>query len=336
MVLLKNERHLLPLRDFRRILVAGPFVHATGELFGTWTMDGRAEDAVPLDQAFQAIAPAGTDLWFAAAPDLALSRAHYADAVVLLVGEHPARSGENANVSDLGLPPGQLEWITAMAAIGKPVVLVVFAGRPLAITRAVAQAQAVIYAWHPGLEGAAALAEILFGLATPTGRLPVSMPRTTGQAPLYYAHKPSGRPLEADGPFRTRYVDIPTAPLFPFGYGLSYTSFSYSDLRLSSAHMRGTLEISALITNTGERTGSEVVQLYVRDLVGSLTRPVRELKDFQRITLQPGEARRVSFILREEDLAFTRADGSWGVEPGRFKVWIAPHAEAGLEGEFIL
>ncbi len=336
MVLLKNERHLLPLRDFRRILVAGPFVHATGELFGTWTMDGRAEDAVPLDQAFQAIAPAGTDLWFAAAPDLALSRAHYADAVVLLVGEHPARSGENANVSDLGLPPGQLEWITAMAAIGKPVVLVVFAGRPLAITRAVAQAQAVIYAWHPGLEGAAALAEILFGLATPTGRLPVSMPRTTGQAPLYYAHKPSGRPLEADGPFRTRYVDMPTAPLFPFGYGLSYTSFSYSDLRLSSAHMRGTLEISALITNTGERTGTEVVQLYVRDLVGSLTRPVRELKDFQRITLQPGEARRVSFILREEDLAFTRADGSWGVEPGRFKVWIAPHAEAGLEGEFIL
>ncbi len=336
MVLLKNEHHLLPLRDFRRILVAGPFAHATAELFGTWTMDGRAEDVTPLDRAFQEVAPAGVELWFAAAPDLALSRAHYADAVVLLVGEHPARSGENANVSDLGLPPGQLEWITAMAAIGKPIVLVVFAGRPLAITRAVAQAQAVIYAWHPGIEGAAALAELLFGLAAPAGRLPVSMPRTTGQAPLYYNRKPTGRPLIADGPFRTRYVDTPTAPLFPFGYGLTYTRFSYSDLRLSSSHMRGALEVSAQITNTGERAGIEVVQLYVRDLVGSRTRPVRELKGFQRITLPPGAAQRVIFTLHEEDLAFTRADGSWGAEPGRFKVWIAPHCEGGLEGEFEL
>ncbi|MCX7858758.1 glycoside hydrolase family 3 N-terminal domain-containing protein [Chloroflexus sp.] len=336
MVLLKNEHHLLPLRDFRRILIAGPFVHATAELFGTWTMDGRAEDVTPLDRAFQDVAPSGVELWFAAAPDLALARAHYADAIVLLVGEHPARSGENANVSDLGLPPGQLEWITAMAAIGKPVVLVVFAGRPLAITRAVAQAQAVIYAWHPGIEGAAALAEILFGLAAPSGRLPVSMPRATGQAPLYYNRKPSGRPLIDDGPFRTRYVDTLTAPLFPFGYGLTYTRFTYSDLRLSSSRMRGALEVSALITNVGEQAGTEVVQLYVRDLVGSLTRPVRELKGFQRITLQPGEARRVMFTLREEDLAFTRADGSWGTEPGRFKVWIAPHCEAGLEGEFEL
>ncbi len=336
MVLLKNERNLLPLRDMRRILVAGPFVHATDELFGTWTMDGRAEDATPLDQAFRETAPAGVELWFAAAPDLALSRAQYADAVILLAGEHPARSGENANVSDLGLPPGQLEWITAMAAIGKPTVLVVFAGRPLAITRAIAQVNAAIYAWHPGLEGAAALAEILFGLAAPSGRLPVCMPRATGQAPLYYARKPSGRPLLDDGPFRTRYVDTPTGPLFPFGYGLTYTRFSYSDLRLSSQRMRDTLTVSALITNVGERAGTEVVQLYIRDLVGSLTRPIRELKGFQRITLQPGETQRVEFTLHEADLAFTRADGSWGVEPGRFKVWIAPHCEAGLEGEFML
>ncbi|MEF3274832.1 MAG: glycoside hydrolase family 3 C-terminal domain-containing protein [Chloroflexus sp.] len=336
MVLLKNEHNLLPLRDVRRILVAGPFVHATAELFGTWTMDGRAEDATPLDQAWKEIAPAGVELWFAATPDLALARAHYADVIVLLMGEHPARSGENANVCDLGLPPGQLEWITAMAAIGKPTVLVIFAGRPLAITRAIAQVQAAIYAWHPGLEGAAALAEILFGLAAPAGRLPVSMPRATGQSPLYYGRKPSGRPLIDDGPFRTRYVDTITKPLFPFGYGLTYTHFSYSDLRLSSQHMRDTLTISALITNVGERAGVEVVQLYVRDLVGSLTRPVRELKGFQRIMLHPGESRRVEFTLRVEDLAFTRADGSWGVEPGRFKVWIAPHCEAGLEGEFML
>ncbi len=336
MVLLKNEDDLLPLRDFRRILVAGPFAHATVELFGTWTMDGRAEDVVPLHQAFREVAPPGVELWFAASPDLALANAHYADAVVLLVGEHPARSGENANVSDLGLPPGQAEWVRAMADLGKPLVLVVFAGRPLAIAHEVRLAQAVLYAWHPGLEGAAALAEILFGLEAPAARLPVTLPRTTGQAPLYYRRKPSGRPLSADGLFRTRYVDVPTAPLFPFGYGLTYTRFAYRDLRLSAERMQGALEVSALITNVGAHPGTEVVQLYVRDLVGSLTRPVRELKGFARVTLQPGEARRVTFTLREEDLAFTRADGTWGVEPGRFKVWVAPHAEAGLEGEFVL
>lgn len=336
MVLLKNERDLLPLRDFKRILIAGPFAHATVELFGTWTMDGRAEDVVPLHQAFREVAPRGVELWFAASPDLALANAQYADAIVLLLGEHPARSGENANVSDLSLPPGQSAWVTAMAEIGKPLVLVVFAGRPLAIAREVALAQAVLYAWHPGLEGAAALAELLFGLDAPAARLPVTLPRVTGQVPLYYARKPSGRPLSADGLFRTRYVDVPTAPLFPFGYGLTYTQFTCSDLRLSSERLRGALEVSVTVTNVGPRAGTEVVQLYVRDLVGSLTRPVRELKDWARVTLPPGAARRVRFTLREEDLAFTRADGTWGVEPGRFKVWIAPHAEGGLEGEFEL
>ncbi len=332
MVLLKNEHDLLPLRDFRRILVAGPFAHATVELFGTWTMDGRAEDVAPLHQAFLDVAPRDLELWFAAAPDLALARAPYADAVVLLVGEHPARSGENANVSHVGLPPGQAEFVTAMAHMGKPLVLVVFAGRPLALAHEVAQAQAVLYAWHPGLEGAAALAEILFGLADPAARLPVTLPRVTGQVPLYYARKPSGRPLSADGLFRSRYVDVPTTPLFPFGYGLTYTRFAYSDLRIK--RVRHGMDISALITNVGARAGTEVVQLYVRDLVASVTRPVRELKGLARVTLEPGAAQRVHFRLEGEDLAFTRADGTWGVEPGRYKVWVAPHAEGGLEGEF--
>ena len=334
MVLLKNTDGLLPLQGFRRILVTGPFAQATVELFGTWTMDGRAEDVAPLYQAFREVAPRDVDLWFSVSPDLALAQAHYADAIVMLVGEHPARSGENANVSDLGLPPGQAEWVAAMAALGKPLVLVVFAGRPLAIAREVALAQAVLYAWHPGLEGAAALAELLFGLASPSARLPVTLPRATGQVPLYYNRKPSGRPLAADGLFRTRYIDGDTAPLFPFGYGLTYTHFTYSDLRLSAPHLRDSLEISALITNAGARPGTEVVQLYVRDLVGSLTRPVRELKGFARVTLAPGESQRVTFTLREENLAFTRADGTWGAEPGRFRVWIAPHSSAGLEGEF--
>ena len=334
MVLLKNEAEILPLTDFRTLLVAGNFAHAGPELYGTWTPDGRAEHVARLDLALKQTAPKGVELRFAADTDLALQAAGHAEAVVLVVGEHPARSGENANVSDLGLPPGQAELVDAMAALGKPVILVVFAGRPLAIARQMAQAQAVLYAWHPGIEGAAALGEILFGLASPVGRLPITLPRVTGQAPVYYNHKNSGRPLSPDGPFRSRYLDLPAGPLRPFGFGLTYTTFEYRDLQVGSAVLRGKLEVSAEVTNTGRRAGRELVQLYIRDLVGSLTRPVRELKDFQHVDLQPGETRRVTFTLDEESLAFTRADGSWGIEPGRFHVWLAPDSETGLRGEF--
>lgn len=334
MVLLKNEAEILPLTDFRTLLVAGNFAHAGPELYGTWTPDGRAEHVARLDLVLKQTAPKGVELRFAADTDLALQAAGHAEAVVLVVGEHPARSGENANVSDLGLPPGQAELVDAMAALGKPVILVVFAGRPLAIARQMAQAQAVLYAWHPGIEGAAALGEILFGLASPVGRLPITLPRVTGQAPVYYNHKNSGRPLSPDGPFRSRYLDLPAGPLRPFGFGLTYTTFEYRDLQVGSAVLRGKLEVSAEVTNTGQRAGRELVQLYIRDLVGSLTRPVRELKDFQHVDLQPGETRRVTFTLDEESLAFTRADGSWGIEPGRFHVWLAPDSETGLRGEF--
>lgn len=336
MVLLKNQANLLPLEGFRRILFAGEFVHARDELFGTWSPDGRAEDATPLDEAVRTVAPNGVDLWFIRNNDLALALAHQADAVVLLLGEHPSRSGENANVSDLGLPPGQLQFLESMAALGKPLVAVILAGRPLAIPRVIALADAVLYIWHPGIEGGPALGEVLFGVKEPGGRLPVTFPRATGQVPIYYNHKNSGRPVTPQGLFRYRYIDLPHGPLFPFGFGLTYTQFEYSDLRLSSSHLNGKLEIQARVTNTGRRAGSEVVQLYLRDLVGSLTRPVRELKGFQRVHLQPGESRTLTFTLTEEQLAFTRADGSYGVEPGLFHVWVAPHSQAGLHGEFRL
>jgi len=336
MVLLKNRDHLLPLIGFRRVLVAGNFVHARGELFGTWTPDGRAEDMRPLSECLREAAPQGTDLWFAETPDLALHLTPQVDAVVLVIGEHPARSGENANVSDISLPPGQAELVARMAALGKPLVLAILGGRPLALAQPVAQADAVLYLWHPGIEGGAALGEVLFGLAAPSGRLPITFPRATGQVPLYYNHKNSGRPLSLDGEFRTRYSDLPTSPLFPFGYGLTYTEFAYANLKLSSEILRGALEVSADITNTGARAGVEVAQLYVRDLVGSFTRPVRELKGFQRITLQPGETRRVTFTIRESDLAFFRADHTHGTEPGAFHVWVAPDSQRGLHGEFRL
>ncbi|WP_322792583.1 glycoside hydrolase family 3 C-terminal domain-containing protein, partial [Bellilinea sp.] len=336
MVMLKNRAGLLPLHGLRRILFAGDFVHARDELFGTWSPDGRAADVTPLDEAVRANAPKEVDLWFIPNRDLALALAHQADAVVLLLGEHPSRSGENANVSDLNLPPGQIQFLESMAALGKPLVAVIFAGRPLVIPRVIALADAVLYAWHPGIEGGAALADVLFGHTEPGGRLPVTFPRATGQVPIYYNRKNSGRPVTEDGEFRYRYIDLPDGPLFPFGYGLTYTQFEYSDLRLSSPRLNGKLEIQATITNTGRCAGSEVVQLYVRDRVGTLTRPVRELKGFRRVHLQPGESRRVVFTLSEEQLAFTRADGTYGVEAGLFQVWIAPHSQAGLQGEFRL
>jgi beta-glucosidase len=194
----------------------------------------------------------------------------------------------------------------------------------------------MIFAWHPGIEGAAALGEILFGLASPGGHLPITFPRATGQVPLYYNHKNSGRPVTPGGWFNSRYIDLPSSALFPFGYGLSYTSFEYNHMRLSDEIMRDSLTIQAEVTNTGAHPGNELVQLYVRDLVGSLTRPVRQLKGFQHLELQPGETRQVSFKLTEEMLAFTRADGIYGVEPGKFHVWIAANSASGLRGEFRL
>jgi beta-glucosidase len=337
MVLLKNENGLLPLEsNFKKIAVVGPLIHARNELFGSWSPDGRGADVTPLNEALKQIAPKGVELVFADHADKAVHIAHNVDAIVLVVGEYPYRSGENSNVSDLSLPPGQAELIEAATTWGKPVVLVVIAGRPLAITKQVQQVDAVLYAWQPGIEGGAALGEILFGMASPSGRLPVTFPRATGQVPVYYNHKNSGRPIDPNGAFKSRYVDIPNAPLFPYGYGLTYTSFEYSNLKVSSDVMRRKLEISADVTNTGKRAGKELAQLYVRDLVGSLTRPVRELKGFQHVTVNPGESRRVIFTLDEEALAFTRADGTKGIEPGNFHLWIAPDSRSGLQGKFRL
>lgn len=333
-VLLKNQANLLPLQGIRRLLVTGPFLHARAELFGTWTPDGRGEDVTPLDEGLRQHTPRTTELWFADSTDMALHMAHHSDAILLLLGEHPVRSGENGNVSDLRLPPGQNEFLAALAELGKPIVLVIFAGRPLALEKEIPLANAVLYAWHPGIEGAAALAEILFGEVAPSGRLPITFPRRTGQVPIYYNHKNSGRPVGSSDLFITRYSDLLPRPLFPFGYGLTYTQFSYNDLRLSSSTLRKQLQVQCTLTNCGTRPGSEVVQLYLHDRVGSLTRPVRELKGFQRVTLQPGESQTVTFTLTEEQLAFTRSDGSHGAEPGWFDVWVAPDSSSGLHAEF--
>jgi beta-glucosidase len=336
-VLLKNEAGLLPLRgQFKRIAVFGPLAHAAGELLGTWSLDGRGQDAVSIADGLREAAPKDLEVIFPGqyADDALYRTLMGADAAVLVVGEHPRRSGEAASVSSLELPAGQRQLIESVADNGIPIVLVVLAGRPLAIKREADLAGAVLFAWHPGVEGGRAIADVLFGAAEPGGRLPVTFPRATGQAPIYYAHRNTGRPAAERGD-SSRYIDLPITPLYPFGYGLSYTQFTYANLRVVASR-GGEVEISADLTNTGEAAGTETAQLYVRDRVASVTRPVKELKGFQRVALGPGRSARVQFTLRRDDLSFTGLDGRPTVEPGQFAAWIGPNSAAGLQGEFNL
>ena len=280
------------------------------------------------------MAPKDVELIFpTGTSDDSLSRAILADLAIVVVGEHPIRSGEASSISTLDLPAGQREMLETFADNGIPVVLIVLAGRPLAIGREANLAQAVLYAWHPGVEGGYAIAEVLFGQAAPGGRLPVTFPRTVGQVPIYYNHRNTGRP-PVKGSFCSRYIDLPIGPLYPFGFGLSYTTFAYANLSVAAGAR--VIEVAADVTNTGSRAGVEVAQLYVRDLVGSLTRPVKELKGFQRVALHPGQTQRVRFTVAREDLAFTGIDEQPTVEPGEFHVWVGSHSAEGLAGEFVL
>lgn len=338
-VLLKNQNNLLPFKEaIRSIAVFGPLAYAQSELFGSWTLDGRGADVTPIAEALREGAPAGTQvLALSALPDQAIYRARAADVAVIVVGEHPERSGEASSISTLDLPAGQRELIAAAHNAGLRIVLVVLAGRPLAISREVSLADAVLYAWQPGVEGGHAIADLLFGRAVPSGKLPITFPRTVGQAPVYYSHKNSGRPPQIDRD-SVGYIDLPVTPLFPFGYGLSYTSFQYSGLQVETPRVSSTGQaaFSAEITNTGSVAGAEIVQFYVRDLVGQVTRPVKELKGFQRVTLAPGETRRVRFSLDASALAFTGREDQPVIEPGGYHLWIGPNSAEGLQGEFEL
>jgi beta-glucosidase len=339
MVLLKNNG-ILPLKRQGSILLTGPLSRARAELFGCWTLDGRAEDVVPVCDALTAAA--GKDVRVdvdnpTAFGDLTPILARKADVVVACVGEAPWRSGEGNSIANLDLPAGQMELLQAVHAMGKPLVAVVFGGRPLAISWLAEHADAIIYAWHPGVAGGTALAQVLFGDRSPGGRLPVSVPRCTGQVPVHYCHRPTHRPgtyWETSG----WYKDILHTPLYPFGFGLDYTSFAYADLAVSPAEtgLQGSVEVSVKVTNTGARPGSEVVQLYIRDLKASVSRPVKELKAFRKLRLAAGETQRVSFALRAADLAFSGPDFKPVVEPGEFKLWVGPNSAEGLEGAFRL
>ena len=356
-VLLKNNG-VLPLADVRRILVTGPLADAPYEQLGTWAFDGQKEHSVtPL----AALRKEYDVIW---EPGLSYSRdkntsefakvrraAAQAEAAVVFVGEEAILSGEAHSLSDLNLQGAQSELIAEVAKAGKPVVVVVLAGRPLTIERDLANCDAMLYSFHPGTMGGPALADLIKGDAVPSGKLPMTFLRAAGQAPFYYNHNNTGRPcngtetLLEDIPIAagqtslgctSYYLDTGYGPLFPFGYGLSYTTFEYGkpSVEKSDLGRDDVLRVSFDLKNTGRYEGTEVAQLYVQDKVGSVVRPVKELKRFERVTLAPGETRTLTFELPVSELAFWNIDMEYVVEPGDFRLWVAGDSASGEPVDF--
>jgi beta-glucosidase len=358
-VLLKNEKGVLPLsKSIGRIAIIGPLADSPIDQMGTWVLDGRRDDVRTPLAAFRQTLGEARVAW---APGIrnsrdtsregfsaALEAARSADAVLMFLGEEQILSGEAHSRAFLNLPGAQEELAEEITKLGKPTIAIILAGRPLTFQFVTEKTNAILYAWHPGTMGGPAIEAVVFGDAVPSGKLAVTFPRTVGQVPIYYARMNTGRPPSAKelgipmgtpvNPrgFTSKYLDVDFTPEYPFGFGLSYTRFEYSNLRLSAARLPpgGTLAISADIANAGTREADETVQLYTRDLVGSVTRPLRELKAFRRIQLKPGEKQTVEFVLHTEDLAFYSDRMQLVTEPGAFHVWIAPDSASGLRGEF--
>ena len=329
-VLLKNEKSILPLsKSIGTLAVIGPLADSQQDMLGSWAAHGKAEEAVSILTGIRETVSSQTNVLVGKDED-AVAIAKQADAVVLVLGEKGEMSGEANSRAFLDLPGHQQQLLEAVAATGKPLVLVVMSGRPLAITWAAEHVPAILWTWFPGTEGGRAVADILFGDVNPSAKLPVTIPRSVGQVPIYYNALPTGRPAKADDRYTSKYIDSPNEPLYPFGHGLSYTKFEYSDLRVSVAER---ITISATVRNSGSRAGDEIVQLYVNDPVASTSRPIRELKGFQRVTLAPGESKRVELTLTKDALRFWGRSG-WTFEPGVFRVWIGPSSVGGLEGSF--
>lgn len=339
-VLLKNRNAVLPLKPGLKLAVIGPLANDRRDLLGCWKAAGKADHIETVFEALKAANGSG-NVEFAngcgftasSTDDIpaALAVADRADVVVMVLGESAAMSGEAASRTDIRLPGRQTSLLRAIRQLGKPVVTVLVNGRPLALEEETELSDALVEAWAPGSSGGAAIADVLLGQYNPTGKLPVTFPRTLGQVPVFYNHKNTGRPYHADKPkekYRSTYLDCPNDPLFPFGFGLSYTTFEYAKPKIDGATMRSgeKLTMSVRVTNSGSVAGAEVVQFYLHDLVGSVTRPVLELKGFRRIELAPGESKDVSFVIDEPMLGFWRADMTWGSEPGQFQAFVGPNS----------
>ena len=362
-ILLKNENQTLPFTDkIKTLAIIGPMADAPYEQMGTWVFDGEKEHTQTPLTAIKEMYGDKVKVLFekgleysrdknTAGISRAVSAARQADAVVVFVGEESILSGEAHSLANLNLQGAQSQLIKELAATGKPVVTVVMAGRQLVIADEVKVSDAMLYSFHPGTMGGPAIADILFGKVNPSGKTPVTFPRMSGQVPIYYAQHKTGRPAnptemlideipveagQTSVGCRSFYLDAGNSPLFPFGYGLSYTTFEYSNLSLASDKLtaQDTLSISFTLKNTGKYDGTEVVQLYVQDKVGSVTRPVKELKRFLRVTLKAGESTQVSLSLPVSELAFWGYDMNYTVEPGDFTLWVGTNSAEGLTKDF--
>jgi beta-glucosidase len=365
-ILLRNESNLLPLvkgdPKVSSVAVIGPLADSKRDMRGSWSFVDDVNSAVTVVEGIRAKVGSSVKVEYAPGVDLAriyqspfviiqgarpapwteaqrraefekaMSLARSSDVVVLALGEHEEMSGEAASRSSIDLPGQQLELLKAISGLGKPVVLVLINGRPLEISWAASNVSAIVEAWHPGTEGGNAIADILYGDAMPGGKLPVTWPRSTGQIPIYYAHNITQEPETKKG-FTSRYWDVPSSPLYPFGYGLSYTTFSFSNLRVSKPEMKvgESTEVLVDVENTGRRAGDEVAQLYIHQRYGSASRPVRELKGFERVTLAPGQKKTVRFTLGKAELTYwSGAVKDWVHEPAVFDLWVGADSTAPL------
>lgn len=364
-VMLKNENSVLPLSKDRleRIAVIGPLADAPYEQLGTWIFDGDRELSVTALEGIRGLVGDDVQIEYVRAMetsrskstgpfDEAVAAVMQSDAALLFLGEESILSGEAHSRADINLPGAQAELVRRVRETGKPVVAVIMAGRPLTLSNIIEEVDAILFAWHPGTMGGPAIAELLFGLESPSGKLPVTFPRMVGQIPIYHSQKNTGKPptpekivhiddIDARAPqtslgMTAFHLDAGYTPLFPFGFGLSYAEFAYGGIRVSAEEVPvgGTITVSADLTNRGDVAADEVAQLYVRDLVGNVTRPVRELKGFRRVRVAPGETMTVSFELHTDDLAFYGRNNTPLVEPGDFHAWIGGSSDTGLRTEF--
>jgi beta-glucosidase len=349
MVLLKNKNQVLPLNLGKKLAVIGPLANSKDDLLGSWRAAGTLEhvssvlDNLKKNVLDEVLYAKGCDYSDADERGFAeaLSIASKADVVVMVLGEPCNWSGEASSRTNINLPAIQTKLISEIKKANKPIVMVLMNGRPLALEQEEPMVDAILETWYAGTRGGEAIADVLTGEYNPTAKLPMTFPRNLGQVPIFYNMKNTGRPYEKEGAeqkFRSRYIDSSNEPLYPFGYGLSYTQFDYSDLKIDKSVLKGNekLTVSVNVTNSGHFDGGEIVQLYIQDMVGSVTRPVKELKGFQKIFLKKGEVQKVEFFLTEADLRFYRRDMSFGSEPGKFRVFVGANSSDVLSAYFEL
>lgn len=348
-VLLKNEKNILPLKkDYKKIAIIGPLANNSEDPIGGWGGLGDSADVTTVLEGFKNYVEKSTQILYAKGCNIndqdktgfkdAINKAKKSDVIILCVGENRDMSGEACVRSTLDLPGVQEELAKELLKTGKPIVAVLMNGRPLSINWLNENANAILETWFAGTMAGDAITKVLFGDYNPSGKLPVTFPRTVGQVPIYYNHKNTGRPGDLDNHFTSKYLDLPLTPLYPFGYGLSYTTFEYDNLNLSKKKItvEDSIVVSVKVKNTGKYDGEEVVQMYVQDLVGSVTRPVKELKGFSKIKLKRGEEKTVNFTIHEKDLRFTAADMKFKSEPGLFKVYVGTNSADVSEAQFEL